>query len=85
MKHYVELIMLLQQEWQFFQSVTPSVGTLFKPLEVALRYDILPDLLGGRREVLTDSLHKRTICGGNRAVIGIPYPIHTPPANFDTL
>ena len=42
-----------------FHSVNPSVGTLFVPLEVALRNDFLPALLGVMREEVYDSLRNR--------------------------
>ena len=41
-----------------FQRASPSVGPLFAPLEVILRDNFLPDLLGGRIEDVYDSLHK---------------------------
>ena len=46
---YAKLTMSLQQKWQLVHNITPSVGPLFEPLEVGLREDFLPDLLGGRR------------------------------------
>ena len=51
---YAVLTILLQQECQFVQSVTPGVGLLFSPLEVELGDDFLPGLLGGRIEEITD-------------------------------
>ena len=56
---YVGLTMYLRHEFQFVQRVTPGVGTLFAPLEEAMRDDLLQDLLGDRREEVTDSLLKR--------------------------
>ena len=46
---YAGLKIPLQQEWHFFQRITPGVGTLFAPLEAALRDESFPDMLGERR------------------------------------
>ena len=51
---YVRLTISLQQEWQIVQHMTPSVGTLYSPLEAVFRDDFLLTLLGGRREDITD-------------------------------
>ena len=67
-----------------FQRRTPSVGTLFLPLEKALIEDFLPALLGVNREEVTKSLFRRITCGVNRASIGIPDPTNTSPDNFET-
>ena len=56
--YYDDLKMSLQQECQFVQHVIPSVGTLFAPLEVALREEFLPDPFGGRREEVTEPLRR---------------------------
>ena len=82
---YAGLAMLLQQEWKFSQRVTPSVGTLFAPLEAKFREKCHPTLLGVRIEEFTYSLYKRITWGVNQAGIGIPDPTQTSPANFETL
>ena len=75
--------MLLQQEWQFSQRVTPGVEDLFASLEEQLREDFLPSLSGGSRYEVTKYLRRRLIWGVKRAGIGIPDPTYTAPANFD--
>ena len=68
----------------FFQRVTPGLGTLFVPLEVAFRDNFLPSLLGGRIDKVTYSLDKYITWGVKRAGIGITDPTQTAPANFET-
>ena len=53
---YSGLKFFFQQEWQFVLRVTPGVVPLFAPLGEASRDAFLPDLLGGRREEVNDSL-----------------------------
>ena len=77
-------MILIHQEWIFFQCVTSSVGPLFEPPEVVLRVNLLPALLGGRREEVTESLCRRIDLGMKWAGTGIPDPTQTPPTNFDT-
>ena len=81
---YVGLTISLQQYWQFVKNITPSFGTLFAPLEAALRVNFLSSLLGGRREEVANSLHKRITWGVKREGIGILYPTQTAPAIFET-
>ena len=50
------LMMLIQQEWKFALGVNPIVGPLLAPLETAMWDNFLPDLLGGSREEVTNSL-----------------------------
>ena len=76
--------MLLQQKWQFVQHVTPGVGPLFAPLEEAFRNEFILDLLGFRREEVTDSLHKSITWGVKWAVIGISKLTQTTTTNFKT-
>ena len=80
---YSRLTMSLQQEWKFVHNLTPSVRPLFETLEVHLRDTFLPELMGGRREEVTDSLHKKISWGVKRKVIGIPDPTQTTPDNFE--
>ena len=75
---------MIYREWYFVQSVTPSVGPLFAPLEAASRGYFLPDLLGVTGEEVTNSLNNRITWGVKRAGIGISDPTHTVPANFET-
>ena len=81
---YTVMNMSLNKEWHFVQCATPGVGPLFKPPETVLRDDFLPDLLGGRRDEVTDSLYKRINWGVKRAGIWIPYPTQNTLTNFDT-
>ena len=55
---YVVLAMFPQKECHFYQNVTPGVGTLFAPMESALRGKFIHDLIGGNSEEVTDSPHK---------------------------
>ena len=51
---YVVLSMFPQKEYHFYQNVTLGVGTLFVPMEAALRGKFIHDLIGGNREDFTD-------------------------------
>ena len=78
---YARLMMSLQKYWNFYNKATPVFGPLFAPLEESLKENFTPDLLGVRREEVTESLCKRITWGVKWLGIGIPYPTHTTPTN----
>ncbi|KAL3795565.1 hypothetical protein ACHAWO_009861 [Cyclotella atomus] len=43
---YAGLVLCLQNEWQYVQRTCPSIGFTFAPIEVALREEFIPALLG---------------------------------------
>ena len=52
--------MKFQQEWYIIQCINLRVRESFAPLEVTIRYEFLPCLLGVRRDEITDALYQRT-------------------------
>ena len=81
---YAGLTMSLQQEWQFLQCVISCITPFFATLDESLRGDFLPELLVGSNEEVADTIHKNTNWGIKQRVIGIPEPIQTYYANFET-
>ena len=75
--------MSIQQEWKCFESITPGVGPLYAPLEVAITKDFLQALLEGWKNEVIDYLWQRTAWGVNRSGTGIPDPILTVTSNFN--
>ena len=82
---YDSLAMSLHQEWQFFQPLTPVVGPLFAPLEAVLKEKVLLDLLGFRREEISNSLCKQITWRLKWVGIGITDPIQNAPSKFEML
>ena len=64
--------MLFQQDWKFFQNVTPRVGPLVAPLEAYTKNKFIPDLLWGKNNAVTDALHHCTTWGVKQGGIEIP-------------
>ena len=71
---YAGLVWCLQAEWQYLCRVLPGVGEHLRPIEVALRKEFIPAVLGHKGMVVSDDARKLYANGVKQGGLAIRVP-----------
>ena len=78
---YTCIIKALHNEWTYLQRVTTGNGSLYEPIEKAIREDFLPTLLD--QPNIGGKMRNNIALAVKRAGLGIPYPTALTVENYE--